>query len=281
MIPETGRQRTLLLVDDEPNIISALVRVLRPEGYRILNAHSGHEGLALLEHNEVGVILSDQRMPEMTGVEFLSEVKDRFPDTVRLVLSGYTDLNSITDAINRGAIYRFLTKPWEDDLLRENVQEAFHRHEMQMENLRLTAELRDANAALLRANQELEQRVEDKTREITRNLSILRISQEVLDHLPLAVIGIGDDGLIAIANCEAHALFAGRARRILLGEPAQEVLPGEVLRIARTCPSTPGEGSHAVRLDERRTLRCWCHRLSELSHAKGLVLVLAPHAGPS
>ncbi|MDA8094442.1 MAG: response regulator [Betaproteobacteria bacterium] len=281
MTPETGRQRTLLLVDDEPNIISALVRVLRPDGYRILRAQSGREGLALLARDDVGVILSDQRMPEMTGVEFLSEVKDRFPDTVRLVLSGYTDLNSITDAINRGAIYRFLTKPWEDDLLRENVREAFHRHEIQLENLRLTAELRDANAALLRANQELEQRVEDKTREITRNMSILRISQEVLDHLPLAVIGIGDDGLIAIANHEAHALFADRATRSLLGEPAQEALPGELLRRALTCRSAPEEGGPAVRLDDGRTLRCWCHRLSALSHAKGLVLVLAPHAHPS
>ncbi|MFH1495300.1 MAG: response regulator, partial [Pseudomonadota bacterium] len=103
-------ERTILLVDDEANILSALTRLLRPQGYRILRAGSGREGLELLAQNEVGVIVSDQRMPEMTGVEFLHQVRELYPDTVRIVLSGYTELNSITDAINRGAIYKFLTK---------------------------------------------------------------------------------------------------------------------------------------------------------------------------
>ena len=108
-------ERTLLLVDDEENITSALVRLLRRDGYNILRANSGEAGLALLAQNEVGVIISDQRMPEMSGVEFLSKVRERYPDTVRIVLSGYTELNSVTDAINRGAVYKFLTKPWEDE----------------------------------------------------------------------------------------------------------------------------------------------------------------------
>jgi len=118
-------ERTLLLVDDEENILSALTRLLRRDGYHILRASSGREGLELLAANAVGVIISDQRMPEMSGTEFLSKVKDMYPDTVRIVLSGYTELNSITDAINRGAIYKFLTKPWDDDLLREHIREAF------------------------------------------------------------------------------------------------------------------------------------------------------------
>ena len=80
----------------------------------------------LLRNNSVGVILSDQRMPEMSVVEFLSQVKQLYPDTIRIVLSGYTDLNSVTDAINHGAIYKFLTKPWEDDLLRENISKGFN-----------------------------------------------------------------------------------------------------------------------------------------------------------
>ena len=114
--------RTLLIVDDEDNILAALTRLLRREGYSILRANSGKEGLELLKDNHVGVIMSDQRMPEMTGVEFLSQVKDLYPDTVRMVLSGYTDLNSVTDAINKGAIYKFLTKPWDDELLKANWQ---------------------------------------------------------------------------------------------------------------------------------------------------------------
>ncbi len=141
-------ERTLLLVDDEEGIIASLFRLLRRDGYTILRANSGQEGLALLAQHKVGVIISDQRMPGMTGTEFLGKVKELYPDTVRIVLSGYTELNSVTDAINRGAIYKFLTKPWEDDLLRANVEEAFHRYEMKMENARLAGELREANEEL-------------------------------------------------------------------------------------------------------------------------------------
>lgn len=140
--------RTILLVDDEPNILSALTRLLRPAGYNILRATSGEEGLKLLAQNEVGIIVADQRMPEMTGVEFLRKARDLCPDTLRIVLSGYTELNSITDAINQGAIYKFLTKPWEDDLLRTEIEEAFLHYEMQRENARLTAELKTANEKL-------------------------------------------------------------------------------------------------------------------------------------
>lgn len=134
-------ERSILLVDDEENIIKALIRLFRRDGYRILKANSGGEGLEALSNNEVSVIISDQRMPEMTGVEFLSRVKDLYPDTVRIVLSGYTDLECITDAINKGAIYKFLTKPWEDDLLRRNIREAFQHFELVQENRRLTREL--------------------------------------------------------------------------------------------------------------------------------------------
>ncbi|MES2015473.1 MAG: EAL domain-containing protein [Pseudomonadota bacterium] len=129
------QQRTLLLVDDESNILSALKRTLRRDGYRILTAGSAREGLELLALHEVQVVLSDQRMGEMNGTEFLSRVRDLYPDTMRIVLSGYTDLNSITDAINRGSIYKFLTKPWDDTVLRDTVREAFRRYEIAEQKL--------------------------------------------------------------------------------------------------------------------------------------------------
>ncbi len=117
--------RTLLLLDDEENILRALARVLRRDGYRILMATRAQDAFELLAKHEVQVILSDQRMPEMNGTEFLSRVKNLYPSTMRIVLSGYTDLKSVTDAINEGAIYKFLTKPWDDDLLRKDVAQAF------------------------------------------------------------------------------------------------------------------------------------------------------------
>lgn len=125
VVPAEGVPPTLLLLDDEPNILRALSRLLRRDGYRIFTANSAREAFAILASNEVHVIISDQRMPEMCGTEFLAQVKDLYPDTIRIVLSGYTDLKSVTDAINQGAIYRFLTKPWNDDELRENVRKAF------------------------------------------------------------------------------------------------------------------------------------------------------------
>lgn len=131
--PDEGEVRTLLLVDDELNVLSSLKRLLRRDGYRILAANSAREGLDLLATHSVQVIISDQRMPEMNGTEFLSRVKQLHPHTVRMVLSGYTDLNSITDAINEGAIYKFLTKPWDDEDMHEAVRQAF---KVQEENLR-------------------------------------------------------------------------------------------------------------------------------------------------
>lgn len=126
---EEGERKTLLIVDDEAGIRDALRRALRRDGYEILVAGSASEGFDVLATHEVQVILSDQRMPEMNGTEFLSRVRGLYPDTIRIVLSGYADLESIVDAVNRGAIYRFLTKPWDDDQLREHVREAFRHQE--------------------------------------------------------------------------------------------------------------------------------------------------------
>lgn len=132
--PSERPERTLLLVDDEPDILHSLQRLLRRNGYRILTASSAAEGLELLAMNNVQVIVSDQRMPMMTGAEFLGRVKVLYPETIRIVLSGYTELNALTDAINRGAIYKFVTKPWDDQELREIIHDAFVTHERRNEN---------------------------------------------------------------------------------------------------------------------------------------------------
>jgi len=122
---EQEQAQTLLLLDDEENILRALARLLRRDGYKILMATRAQDAFELLAKHDVQVILSDQRMPEMSGTEFLSRVKDLYPNTIRIVLSGYTDLKSVTDAINQGAIYKFLTKPWDDEQLRQNIHQAF------------------------------------------------------------------------------------------------------------------------------------------------------------
>ncbi|MDY0975347.1 EAL domain-containing protein [Massilia sp. CFBP9012] len=122
--------QTLLIVDDDPNVLSALHRLFRRDGYRVLTASSPAEGFELLALYRVHVILCDQRMPVMSGTEFLSKVKEMYPETIRIILSGYTGVDSVLDSINRGAIYRFYTKPWDDQQLRDNVRLAFRHYWM-------------------------------------------------------------------------------------------------------------------------------------------------------
>jgi diguanylate cyclase (GGDEF)-like protein/PAS domain S-box-containing protein len=121
--------KTLLILDDELNVIKALVRVLRHEDYNIITANSAAEAFKLLALHNVDVILSDQRMPDMSGTEFFSQIKEMYPQTIRMVLSGYTDLKSVTSAVNEGAIYRFLTKPWNEEQLRTELRLAFKKAE--------------------------------------------------------------------------------------------------------------------------------------------------------
>jgi DNA-binding NtrC family response regulator len=153
-------QRTLMVVDDEPNILSALKRLFRRDGHLILSANSGVQALEVLAQHKVDVIITDQRMPGMTGVEMLRTVKDLYPDTIRIVLSGYTELQSVTDAINEGAVYRFLTKPWDDAQLREQVFKAFEQHDLVEQNRELDIRVRSTNRELVAANRHLAELLE-------------------------------------------------------------------------------------------------------------------------
>ena len=115
---------TVLFVDDESNILASLKRTLRREGYVILTAESAAEGFSILAKNSVQVVVSDQRMPEMSGTEFLARVKTLYPETVRMVLSGYSEISAVTDSINKGEVYRFMLKPWSDEQLKMEVSGA-------------------------------------------------------------------------------------------------------------------------------------------------------------
>ena len=126
---ELSYEKILLIVDDERPIINALQRLFRKEGYKILTSTSGRRASEILMHEDVGVVLTDQRMPEMTGVELLKIARAVSPDTTRLVLSGYTDYNDLRSIINSGYAYKFIEKPWDDKLLLEIVREAFDIYE--------------------------------------------------------------------------------------------------------------------------------------------------------
>jgi diguanylate cyclase (GGDEF)-like protein len=200
LIKRPSRERTLLLVDDEESIVSALKRLLRREGYRILSANSGAEGLELLAKNDVDVIVSDQRMPHMTGEEFLRLAKELYPDTVRLVLSGYADMQSIANAINQGAIYKFLSKPWDDQDLKDNILEAFRRKELGDENGRLTREIASMNEDLNRSNKALEVLLAEQSRRSLVGQTALTVAQQTLHLLPIPVVGLEPGGMVVLRN---------------------------------------------------------------------------------
>ncbi len=212
----TKTSRTILFVDDEPNILSSLKRLFRPDGYHILTANSGTEGLEIIQTHQVDVIMSDQRMPVMTGVEFLRQAKVICPDTIRIVLSGYTELQSITDAINEGAIYKFLTKPWNDEQLREQIAEAFKQKEMSDENRRLGLKIQTANQELATANRHLADLLQQKDKQIDRDETSLDITREALQYLPTPMLGIDNEGVIAFVNLAAENIFINKVSLLSL-----------------------------------------------------------------
>ncbi len=201
--------RRLLLLDDEENVLSSLKRLFRRDGYEIHAATDAASAFEMLAQHPIGVVISDQRMPGMSGTEFLRRVKELYPDTIRIVLSGYTELQAATDAINEGAIYRFLTKPWDDNQLRTAIRDAFLQQELARENDRLDREARQANAELARMNAQLQMLLEEKSRRIARDATVIGVAQEAVDHVPVPVIGVDGDGMVVLANAASRRLVPG------------------------------------------------------------------------
>jgi FixJ family two-component response regulator len=225
----SNRVRTLLLVDDEERILSSLQRLLRGDGYRIVCARSAAEGLQRLAETPVDVIVSDYRMPGMTGVEFLRRAKDLYPATVRMVLAGLTDLQSIIDALNDGAIYRFLTKPWDDQRLRAHLAAAFQQKETAEENWRLAREVQNANASLVSRNKHLQRSLAqqgDHAHVLERSADSAR---EILDSVPATLVGVDPDGLIAFVKGDCDGILPQLACAI--GCPAHTALPAPLLPV--------------------------------------------------
>src|SRR5450830_265110 len=171
---------TLLCVDDEPNILSALKRLFRGKGWQVLSAEGGQTALALLETQNVDLVISDMRMPEMDGAQFLTQVRARWPDTVRLLLTGHSDINAIIEAINRGEIYRYITKPWDDNDIVLIVRQALERQVLELEKKRLEALTAHQNQELVTLNASLEAKVEARTTELRISNELLQVANERL-----------------------------------------------------------------------------------------------------
>lgn len=200
---------TLLFVDDEPGILAALRRLFRPLGYRILTAESGAAGLEVLAREPVDLVVSDMRMPNMDGARFLREVRAGWPDAVRLLLTGYADMASTIDAINQGEIYRYISKPWEDEQIVATVRDALERKRLGRENARLAALTARQNEELRELNAGLEQKVAARTAELKQTLAFLDQAHKELKRGFMATVRVFS-GLIELRGRK----LAGHSRRV-------------------------------------------------------------------
>ena len=160
------RQHTVLFVDDEVNILRALQRMLRSEPVELLTASSPEQALALVEREDVQVVVTDQRMPEMTGVDLLSTIRERNPQIVRMLMTGYAEMGIAVDAINRGEIFRLITKPWHDEELKATLRQAFDHYDLKGEIKRLNQVTREQNFKFQDMNKNLEEKVRERTQQL-------------------------------------------------------------------------------------------------------------------
>ena len=200
---------SILLVDDEPGILSSLRRLLRPSGYTIHTAEGGAAGLEILERESIDLVISDMRMPEMDGARFLEQVRLRWPDVVRILLTGYADVSSTVAAINRGEIYRYISKPWEDNDLVLVVRDALEGRRLRAENERLLRLTQEQNEQLKQLNQGLEEKVRQRTSEIEQINSFLNLANDKLKQNFLVSIKMFSSLIELRGN-----LVAGHSRRV-------------------------------------------------------------------
>ena len=209
MADAIGAGFSVLAVDDEPNIVSALRRTLRSRGFTVHTALGGAEGLQVLEAQPVDAIISDMRMPEMTGAQFLQAARQKMPEAVRILLTGYADITSTIEAVNNGEIFRYLSKPWDDDVLLSVLHDGLERKRLARERDQLLALTREQNAQLSAHAEQLEDKVRERTREL----------QQASDEIKAAHARISADfqGTVKVLSTileKRPGLTGGCARRV-------------------------------------------------------------------
>jgi signal transduction histidine kinase len=198
-----NRRHTVLVVDDESDVVASVKDLLRLD-YRVLGVTRAAEGLAMLDREPVHVVMTDQRMPDITGVELLQQVREKHPDAMRLLFTGYADIRAVIDAINRGNVYRYITKPWDPDELMAIIREACERYDLIAERKQLLSELQGKNAELEAANAALRRADELKG-------AFIRVASHEL-RTPLTILmGIGD---LAMRQKDLPQPLAGYLKRM-------------------------------------------------------------------
>ena len=211
---EQATTYTVLFVDDEPNILRAIKRALFTMDITLLLADSGAKALDLMSKHDVHVVISDMKMPQMSGAELLEQVAINYPETFRVVLTGYADIESTIKAVNQGKIHRYLQKPWDNQELIAVVEEGLERVKLKAENLRLQKLTRLQNKKLRDVNASLEQVVQKRTRQIKAALNKIEKHNLAMEQVLFNVISINPDinGKFAIEVSELASKLARIAR---------------------------------------------------------------------
>lgn len=220
---------TVLCVDDEPGVLRSLQRLCRKEDYRLITAQSGEEGLQVLKSESAKLVISDQRMPSMTGTQFLRQVREHYPDTVRCILSGYAELHAILDAINEGEVYRFMTKPWDDAELKQSIRECLNLYDSQ-------AEERNRLAELEHRTRDLEDQDADKQQLLLMTTAMLDSARDVLRHLPVPCFVVSDKNLVVFTNRAFNAHWSKP-----LGLSIGSKVNANIISCAQAIPDANGE----------------------------------------
>ena len=262
---------TVLCVDDEPHVLSSLKRLLRKEPYTVLAADNVRLGLELLSRHRVHVLISDQRMPEMSGVEFVQKVKEISSDTVRCILSGYVDAGLIVDSINKGEVFRFLTKPWNDEEIKAAIRQCLTHYDIVLQNRALHDQVRTQNERLRLLNLEMEEMVQFRTRS-------LHVTQEVLENIPLAVIGVSREGMVLLVNRAAEQLVDSLCR-LAPGTDLNDVFPPDAARaVTHRLHGNPAPSSLVVLWDGTR-LHLEIQPLSDHGVIRGCIVIMRKFVG--
>lgn len=203
-------ERKVLIVDDEVGVLHTLERALRKEGYELLTAQSGAKALELLASHKVAVILSDINMPEMDGIEFLDRAQVSSPASIKMVLSGYADIDMVMDAINRGHVWRYLTKPWQPEDVRVAIGNAIELFEVQAERESLLGQLGIKNQQLMKWSNKLEDMVDRRTEHIQNELMLMTslIDGSDLEHFCCQLLPLYEE-LFGTTEVTLHSVADG------------------------------------------------------------------------
>ncbi len=195
--PLAADAHTILIVDDEPPTLLVLRFIFRREGYHVLTAETADEALALMSQHAISLIITDQRMPDMTGIELLKHIRQKWPDTFRVLFTAYADPVTVAGAINEGHVFHYITKPWDNDHLRAVVREGVRRYELTHNRRQLGARVLQQTAQLQAQNVSLEQKVTERAAEVeAKNAALEETLLGVVRTLSgiLEMRGIGPKG---------------------------------------------------------------------------------------